>query len=63
LAELHKLSGEPHYESIGGCHGFVAHLEALNKVLEKTSDPRRKGQIQSAIDDARKELDEIKKKN
>ena len=41
----------------------VAYLDALNKLLAKASDQRRKGQIKSAIEDAQKDLDELKKKN
>ena len=39
----------------------TAHLAALNKVIEKTSDQRRKGQLKEAAQTLQKELDEMKK--
>lgn len=40
----------------------VGYIDALNKAMGKVTDPRRKGQIQSALEAAQKELDDIKKK-
>jgi len=41
----------------------VAYIDALNKSLAKASDARSKAQINSAIEAAQKELDDLKKKN
>lgn len=41
----------------------VAYIDALNKNLAKASEPRSKAQINSAIEAAQKELDDLKKKN
>lgn len=40
----------------------VAHIAAMNKVLDKITDPERKQAIKNAIDNVQKELDEMKKK-
>ena len=40
----------------------AAHIDALNRTLEKATDPRRTAQIKSAIEGAMKELDDLKKK-
>ena len=39
----------------------IAQVAALNKLIEKASDPQRKDQLKSALDTAQKELDELKK--
>ena len=39
----------------------TAHLAAVNKVIEKSSDQRRKGQLKEAAQTLQKELDEMKK--
>lgn len=39
----------------------TAHLAAVNKIAEKTSDQRRKDQLKSAAQSLQKELDELKK--
>lgn len=41
----------------------TAHLAALNKVAEKTTDPRRKQYFKSVSESLQKELDELKSKN
>jgi C-terminal processing protease CtpA/Prc len=40
----------------------VAHIAAMNKVMEKITDPERKQAIKGAIENVQKELDEMKKK-
>ncbi|HVG22500.1 MAG TPA: S41 family peptidase [Blastocatellia bacterium] len=40
----------------------VAHIAAMNKVLEKVADPERKQAIKGAVENVQKELDEMKKK-
>jgi hypothetical protein len=40
----------------------VAHLSALKKAVEKTTDPDLKGQLQRLIDDMQKEVSELPKK-
>jgi hypothetical protein len=40
----------------------VAHIAAMNKVLEKVTDPERKQAIKGAIENVQRELDEMKKK-
>ena len=39
----------------------TAHLAAVNKIIEKTSDQRRKGQLNDVATTLQKELDELKK--
>jgi hypothetical protein len=39
----------------------TAHLAAINKIVEKTSDQRRKDQLKSAAQSLQKELDELRK--
>jgi hypothetical protein len=39
----------------------TAHLAALNKIAERTSDQRRKDQLKSAAQTLQKELDELRK--
>ena len=39
----------------------VAHVAALNKIIERETNPERKQALQSALDAAQKELDELKK--
>jgi hypothetical protein len=39
----------------------TAHLAAVNKIAEKSSDQRRKDQLKEAAQTLQKELDELKK--
>jgi hypothetical protein len=38
----------------------VAHIAAMNKVLERVTEPERQGAIKQAIVTVQKELDEMK---
>jgi hypothetical protein len=40
----------------------VAHIAAMNKVLEKVTEPERKQAIKGAVESVQRELDEMKKK-
>jgi len=39
----------------------VAQVAALNKLIEKAADPRRKQQLKGALETAQRELDETQK--